>query len=315
MEDDFKFGNDIEVHPGESKLRKTNKFKAIVLGIGIALIIGILVFLVSNSIFNPKREENTQVVYKSLDVSDDTVLSLYSYVTYGINNTRGDKFIREQSVDINSFSNYDKFYYALMNASEDDFIDTDSVDSANNKIYTIASSQIDKYMKSFFGPNVKYLNSSVINYAFDFSIDNKNVATMKYNASRNGYDTVFTGVSNREADKTIKPYYTKLSSARSSSDGKLEMNERIIYTDYTESNGVYTINIYKDYQHTMLIDTKEVTSDKLDSLGDLISEYSSNASTITYKFASSDSSYYFVSSSITNQTDYCLQLVFSLNNW
>ena len=61
------------------------------------------------------------------------------------------------------------------------------------------------------------------------------------------------------------------------------------------------ISIYKDYQHTMLIDSKtNITKEKLPTTEISIDEYLSNASTITYKFNSANQTYYFESSIISN---------------
>ena len=156
-------------------------------------------------------------------------------------------------------------------------------------------------MERFFGPNIDYSRTSEVTYTFNFSMNGKNIGTMKHNDSLSGFDTVFTKTSVREQQNYIKPFYTKLSSASSKSDGTLEKKKKIIYTDTKEENGLYTISIYKDYQHTMLIDSKtNITKEKLPTTEISIDEYLSNASTITYKFNSANQTYYFESSTISN---------------
>ena len=74
-----------------------------------------------------------------------------------------------------------------------------------------------------------------------------------------------------------------------------------IFLAIAKKNGLYTISIYKDYQHTMLIDSKtNITKEKLPTTEISIDEYLSNASTITYKFNSANQTYYFESSTISN---------------
>ena len=237
----------------------------------------------------------------TLDTKDENVQILYNYVTYGINNIRNDKFIKEQNTSIDSFTNYEKFYYALLFAEVDDFEETGRTDSQGNKIYNISDAKVKNYMERFFGPNIDYSRTSEVTYTFNFSMNGKNIGTMKHNDSLSGFDTVFTKTSVREQQNYIKPFYTKLSSASSKSDGTLEINEKIIYTDTKEENGLYTISIYKDYQHTMLIDSKtNITKEKLPTTEISIDEYLSNASTITYKFNSANQTYYFESSTISN---------------
>lgn len=300
--DEFKIGDDIEETPGTSRLRKENNIIPIIIVVIVAIAIGLGVFFISNSILNPKKKEvKEDVITTTLDTKDENVQILYNYVTYGINNIRNDKFIKEQNTSIDSFTNYEKFYYALLFAEADDFEETGRTDSQGNKIYNISDAKVKNYMERFFGPNIDYSTTSEVTYTFNFSMNGKNIGTMKHNDSLSGFDTVFTKTSVREQQNYIKPFYTKLSSASSKSDGTLEINEKIIYTDTKEENGLYTINIYKDYQHTMLIDSKtNITKEKLPTTEISIDEYLSNASTITYKFNSANQTYYFESSTISN---------------
>ena len=290
-DDEMKIGEDIEENPGESKLRRENKFIPILIVIIVSITIGLVVFFVSNSIFNPKKKDTkTEIVSKTLNLNDENVEILYSYVTYGVNNTRGDKFIKEQNVFLNSFTNYEKFYYALMFASYDDFTNTGEVDANNNKIYSISNSKIKEYMIRYFGPNVSYSTTSEIKYFFNFTINGNNYGIMNYDSASNSFNTIFINYRDGSNSKDIN-YYTKLSSAKSFSDGTLEIKEKIIYVA-TENNKT---NIYKDYQHNMLIESVNNSNISID-------DYLSRASTITYKFSAYNNTYYFDSSSIENSS-------------
>ena len=292
--DEFKIGEDFEERPGTSKLKEDTSFVATVIVVVIAIIVGLIVFFVINFMVRPKQESTEQ----SLSLDNENVKALYSYVTYGTNNNRFDTFVKSDT-NINTFSSVEKLSYALMFAKESDFVSTSRVDSNNNKIYSIKNSKIKEYMETFFGPNVVYSSVSELKYYFDFYINGKNYAIMTYNSSNNGYDTVFVDSENNSNFNVIEPFYTKLESAKSYDNGILELKEKIIYVDYTSKDNAFTINIYKDYEHTKLIDTLNVQINVPDIS---VNDYITNASTITYKFAtnSKTNTYYFLESHIDN---------------
>lgn len=292
--DEFKIGEDFEEQPGTSKLKEDTTYLTTIIVVVIAVIIGLIVFLVINFMSSPKKETTEQ----TLSLDNKNVKTLYSYVTYGTNNNRFNTFVKEDT-NINTFSSEEKLSYALMFAKESDFVSTNRVDSNNNKIYTIKNSTIKKYMETFFGPNVVYSSVSELKYYFDFSIDDKNYAIMTYNSSNNGYDTIFVDSENNSNSNVIEPFYTKLDSAKSYDNGILELKEKIIYVDYTSKDNTYTINIYNDYEHTKLIDTLNV---QINVPNISVNDYITNASTITYKFAtnSKTNTYYFLESHIDN---------------
>ena len=300
IEDDFE---DIEEEPSSENNNKSNIFSIFII-IVVSLAFGLIVFFISNALFGrkvipPEEPKNTTV-----SLTDENVKILYEYVTYGVRNTRNDKFIKEQSVDINSFSNQEKFYYALQFVQVEDFIPTGEVNSQNQKIYTIQGSKIKNYMQRFFGGRITYANNSVITYPFSFRINNQNVGVMTYSVDKDAYETVFTGLEEDIiSDKVVEPFYSKLVQAtRIGRDGSLELQEKVIYTDSKEENGTYTINIYKDYQHTMLIETKQnLTKEQLQQNPISIDNYQEKAATITYVFKLNSTQYYFDSSKISNE--------------
>ena len=177
-----------------------------------------------------------------------------------------------------------------MFASYDDFTNTGEVDANNNKIYSISNSKIKEYMIRYFGPNVSYSTTSEIKYFFNFTINGNNYGIMNYDSASNSFNTIFINYRDGSNSKDIN-YYTKLSSAKSFSDGTLEIKEKIIYVA-TENNKT---NIYKDYQHNMLIESVNNSNISID-------DYLSRASTITYKFSAYNNTYYFESSSIENSS-------------
>lgn len=299
--DDFKIGDDIEENPGESKIRNSNSIIPIIIVIVVAIIIGLTVFFVSNAILNPSKKEPDTPTVTKLDLKDENVEILYNYVTYGTNNTRYDKFIKEQNVTIDSFSNYDKFYYALMFVETSDITDNNKTDEAGNKIFSIPESKIKTYMKRFFGPNINYSTDTEITYAFSFSSGGKNIATLTYDPTTQCFNIVFKDTSEKKDENVVEPYYAKLEEATQTSDGTLTLKEKIIYTDAkVNTDGTYNITIYKDYNHTEQIDIKEnYTQELLKTDPITIDDYSNKASTITYTFKTYNNTYYFESSTIS----------------
>ena len=61
-----------------------------------------------------------------------------------------DKFIKEDIVDISSFDNSEKFYYALQFAKETDFTTTNSVNNQKQILYYISNNTIKQYMEKLF---------------------------------------------------------------------------------------------------------------------------------------------------------------------
>ena len=116
------------------------------------------------------------------------------------------------------------------------------------------------------------------------------------------YKVVFEKEEENEEEELVKPYYTELSSATKKADGTLILNEKVIYASSTKESDTYKINIYKDYQHTTLIETRQdVTKDDLNSNPISIEKYKDRAATITYTFKVKElnKNYYFAGSSIT----------------
>ena len=190
--DEFKIGDNVEEQNSEvvlNRLKKRRK-KAIIIVIIVSILIGLTTFIVSNMIFN--KEEPPKEVDYSVDVNDENVKILYQYVTYGTKGVRNDKFLKEDKVVLDSFTNEEKFFYALQFAQVEDFEYTGEVNDNKMKIYLMPENKLKKYMKLFFGPNVKYNSDITIAYPFTFRINGMNVGEMKYSDTKGGYETTFT---------------------------------------------------------------------------------------------------------------------------
>lgn len=297
---DFKIGDEIETEETEpSKLKVKSKLPLIIV-IASAIVVGLLVFLLSNSLFGPKPQPKTETRQK-LSLKDSNVELLYVYVTYGPRGKRGEKFIKEPKVTIDSFSDEEKFYYALQFASAYDFEATGTYDSENRKIYRISDTTIRKYMTRFFGNKVTYSKKEKITYPFSFRINGQNVGEMTYSIENKGYDTVFTGYEEDiQEEKGIKPYYTELVAAYKELDGTYTLEEKVIYTELEEKDeDTYTLSLYKDYNHESLIERKSrLSKEDVENTKINISDYKTKASTITYRFALDGNTLYFHSSTI-----------------
>ena len=119
----------------KSKKSSNNNLMPIIIVVIIALIVGLLVFLVSNKAFGKKEKKPEPVTETKLKLTEDNVEILYAYVTYGTKNIRNEKFIKEKNVDINSFTNDEKFYYALQFAQVEDFENDGELDKDNKFIW------------------------------------------------------------------------------------------------------------------------------------------------------------------------------------
>ena len=292
--DEFKIGDNVEEQNSEvvlNRLKKKRKI-AIIIVVIISILIGLTTFLVSNLIFN--REQPPEVVDYSVDLKDENVQILYQYVTYVAKGLRNYKFAKEDKVVLDNFSNEEKFYYALQFAQVDDFVFTGEINEEKNKVYLITDKKIKKYMQLFFGPNVKYKNDLSLAYPFSFRINGMNVGEMKYSENRGGFETTFTtfqaDIKKEDITNNIEG---ELLNAYSDAKNKLYLEEKVVYITQTKNpDNTYKIDIYKDNNKTILVDTKTVSNleEKID-----LSQYN-NTTTIKYTFGLNGSVYYFESS-------------------
>lgn len=295
---DFK----IEEVSEENQKEKKKSNLPIIIVVIISIIIGLGVFFVSNALFGEKPQKEEPLKPQQLSLTDDNVQILYKYVTYGTNNVRGEKFIKEKNVTLDSFTNSEKFYYALQFADVDDFVATGKLNDKKQKIYLISNETIKKYMQRFFGPTVTYTTDSLITYPFDFSINGQNVGIMTYSEENDGFTTVFDGKEEKKEEvKLVEPYYASLVSATKELDGSYKLVEKIIYTKVEKQDDKYSVSIFKDYENTALLEkVSDLTEEQLKTNPISIEKYKNNASTITYNFKVNSGTLYFSDSSITN---------------
>ena len=109
---DFKIGDSLEENGSE---KQNNRKIPLIIVIVLSIVIGLSVFFISNLIFGDKKKDNTPSVSTNIDLEDENVKILYDYVTYGVRNKRYEKFIKEQSVKLEDFNNYESVYKGIEN--------------------------------------------------------------------------------------------------------------------------------------------------------------------------------------------------------
>ena len=297
--EEFKIGDEIEEQTADvvNKRLKTKRRKGIIIVAIVSIAVGLITFFISDAILNGRRRDSS--ANNILTIEDMGVKNLYSYVTYGTNGIRNDLFVKNKSVSIDTFSNQDKFYYALQFASANDFEYTGEVNQNQNKVYLISDKKIKDYMQTFFGPSVSYSSDIELSHTFSFIIDNMNVGDMVYSGDKNGFETTFT----KKEENTKKESLTtdivgKLFSVKTDASGKIIIDEKVVFTNIKKNdNNMYDVEIYKDYNKEQLLDRKVIASID-DNYVDL--SKISNPSIIEYTFAPNGSTYYFESSSLVS---------------
>ena len=160
---DFKIGDELEETTEDGELvskKSSNNILPIIIIAVVAIICGIVVFLVSNTLFGKKEIKPDPIKSVELSLQEENVKILYEYVTYGAGEERSEKFLKEKNVNISSFTNQEKFYFALQFAQVEDFEKTDRLDESKHKIYFIPSNIIQEYMERFFGPSITYTTNN-----------------------------------------------------------------------------------------------------------------------------------------------------------
>ncbi|MBR5369830.1 MAG: hypothetical protein IK137_00840 [Bacilli bacterium] len=303
---DFKISEDFSEEKNEdnNSNKSGNKFTTIII-IVVAFIVFLIVFLVLNGILNPKTKTTTTktnvVTSEKKSLTESNVKILYGYVTYSNNGgPRYDIFVKNKKVTLDTFTEEEKYYYALQYVQVEDFSYTGKNDENNNKIYTISNRKINKYMEYFFGKGVKYSKDVNIKYPFSFSINDKNVGIMKYNEETESFDTIFEKDTTVKETNIVEPYIGKLVEAYKEPDGGYKLIEKLIYVSLRQQpDGKYEVTISKDYEHTNVIETSiDQTEDDLKKI--TIDKYIDKAATITYNFKIKNTSniLYFYSSEI-----------------
>ena len=296
---DFNIGEEVE-ETEEFGSSKKEKNPTTIIAI-VAITVGLIVFLVMNAFFGKKEVPVEVPTDTKLSLSEENVQILYSYVTYGVKNKRYDKFLVENVVTLDSFSNQEKFYYALQFAEAEDFEATGKLNAANKKIYTISDVQVKNYMQRFFGGKVSYTYTDTFAYPFSFRINGQNVGTMTPNERGDGMSVVFDGYEPDVEEAAVEPYYADLVEAYKQSDGTYRLVEKAVYTKVdAKGNGYFDVSIYRDPAHTLLIETKQNQNEAIMKANPIsAATYSDKAATITYHFGLYNSMLYFDKSEIT----------------
>ncbi len=319
---DFKIGDDIDENGAVEHKSLSDKTKIIIIVV-VALIAGISVFLVTNALFG-KREvvvEPPKVTKTTLNMTDDDVVDSYKMLTYGVGGVRDKKFISGIDIDINSFGNAEKYYFALQYAAKVDFTETDQKDDKGFKIYTLPESYMDIYMKRYFGPDVEYTKDGEISNTFRFRIDGKDTGIIKYNSNTAEYEVSLSELREPAEKKFIDDVYYYLDDAYSYSDGRLVLVEKVLFTkvvetdkgtvdvylysDFERQNSVGTINgLTKDSPDSNIVNNTDDTTIDASKYANLpkafsIDEYKDKCGTITYNLKLDERGYYFVNSEIS----------------
>lgn len=310
--DDFKIGDEIEdksLRTAED-IKKEKKKKTFTI-IGMSVLFGVIVFVITYVLFGPKEVEPIPVEREKLELSEQNVQILYQYITYGRDHKRTNKFLSEISVTQDSFTENEKYYYALYFMQPTDLTkatpNNTTVSSKNDSTYFLSEDKLNSYMKRYFGDNVEYSKNSVINTRFNVIEDDKNVGTLTYNNVYSGYEIVFESLEGNNTTDLIKPYYYKLSDAYKEIDGSYTLEEKVVYTQHVEKEDeTFDINICKDINCNEVIaqrphNTKEMLTQNPLNIGLFIKE----AATIryTFKMNESDNSLYFYSSEYIADTN------------
>lgn len=301
---DFKIGEDfVEEDKKDNNSKKDNSInKFIIIGAAIVLTF-LVVFLLLNGIFNPKNKtvKKTNVLTsEKKPLFESNVKILYGYVTYSTSGPRYDIFVKNNKVTLDTFTEEEKYYYALQYVQVEDFEFTGKYDTDKNKIYSISNRKIKKYMEYFFGKGVKYSTDIVVQYPFSFSINDNNVGTLKYNAEEDTFETIFEKEETYEDNSIIDPYLGKLVEAYKEPDGGYRLVEKVIYIDVKpQTDGKYEVIISKDYDHKNIIESSiDQTKEDIEKI--TVDKYIDQAATITYNFKIKEPSniLYFYSSEI-----------------
>lgn len=261
------------------KNNKDNGIFQIIIIIVISLLIGFTVYFLSSKVLgnNKNNSNNSSNNSSSISIDDNLVDELYSYVSRKSNL----KFIREPNLLVDNFTNKEKYYYALQFVEAKDL----EVDSKEDNSYILSSDKVKEYMTKFFGSGVTYSKNITMDYDFDFYVSTYNIANVSYNQNKNNYSVVFSGNS---LDNGVN-YHKELVKASKGADGSIILIENVLFTSVSD-NGL--VNIYKDYDKTMLIASVDYDSFDAD-------KYLDKGSTITYTFKNDNGNYYFYSSKIS----------------
>ena len=289
------------VKPPQEANKKVNNSQniKIVILVVLVLVLGLGVYFISSLFFgNDQKKENVTGISSTLSIDDPEVKKIYALVTYGRDSNSLNKYLKEQSVTLKDFSNYEKFYYALSLLSEKQVKEIKNSDSSLPREYYISDMDMDLLIKSYFGNEVEYLKQGTLPVILSLGFDSFNQLFLKYNINKERYETSLTKVS-FAPDRMIPISLYGLESATLLDDGTIVLIERVVYVNSSVNNNLVSYQVYRDYNHTMLIDSRaNITLDEYQKKPLSIDDYMTKGNIITYKFKKSNDQYYFYQSKI-----------------
>ena len=274
----------------------------VILLISFSIILGVVVYGVSSYFLQKDALEKTpEFLGEQLALDDETVSILYGYVTDFLDGERAEKFLKLETVTMDSFTDEEKFRIALHFAKPTDFEFSGELNSDRLKVYVLDDTILKQYMSLYFGPNVDYQKKIQFDYPFSFQINGMNVGHLSYDEEKDGYDTVFSKfweIDSGKAEEEVLPYYTELSSAIRKKDGSIVLQERFLFTDIQVRDGVYEVLLYRDYEKSVLLDTiSDLSLEDLEHFQISFEDYKDSA-IVEYHFALNGNICYFESSRI-----------------
>ena len=255
---------------------------------------------------NAINEDNTNTrATKDIALDDSKFIDIYnklSKYTYKMNRENGyDSFLDKELATI-----------GLKQFKESDFTETEEKDQGQQSYYTFNSSTLIKYLKDYFGSEVKVNNEKLVGHyvATNVNFNGSGMRIISYDG-KDTFKVSFSGIGGTSGPQP-RINERKLISAKEIGD-KIVVEEKAIYidTNYDYSNNkinytIYgepesTIGIRYDDHYRISIDYKTFNNDEgLNNQSINIDNYLDKASTIThiYKLNKETNKYYFVSSSI-----------------
>lgn len=287
--------------PPQENNKKPDRSQIIklVILIVVVIVIGFSVYFISSLFFKGNNKKVPSVgISDTLSIDDPEVEDIYSLVTYGRDSNTLNKYLKEQSVTLKDFSNYEKFYYALSLLKEKELQEIKSSDTTAQKQYYIDDVDMDQLMKSYFGNDVEYLKQGTLPIVLSPGFDIGNTLSLKYNINKERYETTLAKNDATPA-KLIPVALYGLESATRSDNGMITLVERVVYITSNVNNNLVSYQVYRDYNHTMLIASQDnIAVEKYQEKPLSIEDYMQSGNIITYKFKENNGEYYFYQSKI-----------------
>ncbi len=287
--------------PSQDDNKKSNRSQMIKIAVLVVIVIvlGLSVYFISSLFFKGNHKNEPSVgISDTLSIDDPKVEDIYDLVTYGRDSNTLNKYLKEQFVTLKDFSNYEKFYYALSLLKEKELQEIKSSDTTVQKQYYIDDIDMGQLMKSYFGDKVEYLKQGTLPIILSPGFDVGNTLSLTYNINKERYETTLAKTDATPA-RFIPVAFYGLESATRSDDGMITLVERVVYITSSVNNNLVSYQVYRDYNHTMLIDSQDnIPVEKYQENPLSIEDYMQSGNIITYKFKETNGEYYFYQSKI-----------------